>query len=532
LGQVLVRCELVQRQSLDALLAQPGSDPALPLAARLVDGGFVGDSELVDCLRRECGFTVVDPARTPVPPEVLSLLPAATARRHLVVPLELSGSTVTMAMSDPTDLALLHELKFMIRYDVRPALASVANLRTALIRHYPPDTAAGNDVAARPATVATRHESEVPGEDAPVIRLVHAILADAAQQGASDIHIEPTVDSVRVRYRLDGALHDTLRPPGALRNAIASRIKILGDLDIAERRLPQDGRLRLPLPTGGEIDVRISVLPTLHGEKIVLRLLDPRRVRLDLSTLGMEVQQVETLRQALQRPHGMILVTGPTGSGKTTTLYAALAELNHPSRNILTAENPIEFELAGINQLQTNDDIGLDFATALRAFLRQDPDVIMLGEIRDAETASIAVKAAMTGHLVLSTLHTNDTAATITRLVDMGVAPYLVAASLSLVVAQRLVRRRCLHRVRDDADAVTQPTSCPHCKGSGFAGRLALYEMCPISHVLRDLILRHAAESAIRDAAHAEGMTTLREQGLRRAHEGLTSPEEVLRATS
>ena len=422
-------------------------------------------------------------------------------------------------------------------------------LVTPLVDALPPAPARAPTLRSVPEPTVLMEGAQTPTEDAPVIRLVHAILAEAIQCGASDVHIEPHSTALRVRYRCDGLLREVLRPPPQLKNAIGSRIKILGDLDIAERRLPQDGRLKLPLAEGAAVDVRISILPTLHGEKTVLRILDQRRVRLDLGGLGFDPQQLAGVRQALQRPHGMILVTGPTGSGKSTTLYAALEELNRESRNVLTAEDPVELEIAGVNQVQINEDIGFSFAAALRAFLRQDPDVIMVGEIRDPDTAAIAVKAALTGHLVLSTLHTNDTAASITRLVNMGIEPYLVAASLALVIAQRLVRRNCetcrepepladtlLARLGPTTHLVqplvpTRGRGCPTCKDTGYKGRLALYEICPVSDALRRLIVRGASEAEIRDVAYAEGARSLRDSGLQRVHEGLTSIEEILRAT-
>jgi len=542
----LVRCGALRVEQLSEIARQASE----PLVAALLGGGVLDEETLVDLLRRECGLPVLDPQHAPIAREILALIPSALAQRHLVIPMDLSGTTLTIAMADPTDLAVIHELKFAARYDVRPALARLSSIQAALARYYgrhspapPPST-----VAERPPTAATSRELG-NGEEAPVIRLVHAILAEAIQAGASDVHIEPAAHAVRVRYRCDGVLREVLRPPVQLKNAIGSRIKILGDLDIAERRLPQDGRLKLPVTRDSEVDVRISVLPTLHGEKTVLRILDQSRVRLDLAELGLDPHPLALVRQALQRPHGLILVTGPTGSGKSTSLYAALEELNRESRNILTAEDPVELEITGVNQVQINEDIGLTFAATLRAFLRQDPDVIMVGEIRDAETAAIAVKAALTGHLVLSTLHTNDTAASITRLVNMGVEPYLVAASLTLVVAQRLVRRTCKTCLAPDTvspeilarlglPAAEEPSftamhgsGCGACHDTGYKGRLAVYEVLTANEPVRRLILRGAAESEVRAAAQADGMSSLRDCALRRVGDGLTSIEEVLRVT-
>ncbi len=553
LGPLLLRCGALRAEQWNEIVARQAANQAEPLPARIIDSGALAETDLLEHLRRECGLPVLHPDTTPIAPEILALVPAALAQRHHVIPMELSGGSVIIAMADPTDLSVIDELKFVTRYDVRPALAAVSSISTALARYYAPRTA---PAPARAPTLRSVPEptvlmegAQTPTEDAPVIRLVHAILAEAIQCGASDVHIEPHSTALRVRYRCDGLLREVLRPPPQLKNAIGSRIKILGDLDIAERRLPQDGRLKLPLAEGAAVDVRISILPTLHGEKTVLRILDQRRVRLDLGGLGFDPQQLAGVRQALQRPHGMILVTGPTGSGKSTTLYAALEELNRESRNVLTAEDPVELEIAGVNQVQINEDIGFSFAAALRAFLRQDPDVIMVGEIRDPDTAAIAVKAALTGHLVLSTLHTNDTAASITRLVNMGIEPYLVAASLALVIAQRLVRRNCetcrepepladtlLARLGPTTHLVqplvpTRGRGCPTCKDTGYKGRLALYEICPVSDALRRLIVRGASEAEIRDVAYAEGARSLRDSGLQRVHEGLTSIEEILRAT-
>lgn len=546
--QILARCGALRADQLDSL-ASLQKQRREPLATTLVGIGALDESTLAEHLQRECGLPIVDPTLTPIAREILALLPAALAQRHHAIPMELAGRSLRIALVDPTDPSVIDELKFATRYDVRPAIAKVSEMQAALARYYGNSSPAPASHPQVDPAPSQRHAGVGTGEDAPVIRLVHAIFAEAIQAGASDIHIEPEALALRVRYRCDGMLREALRPPAQLRNAIGSRIKILGDLDIAERRLPQDGRLKLPLAEGAQVDVRISVLPTLHGEKTVLRILDQRRISLDLSSLGLDQAQLAIVRQALQRPHGMVLVTGPTGSGKTTSLYAALAELDRESKNIVTAEDPVELELGGVNQVQINEDIGFTFAAALRAFLRQDPDVIMVGEIRDPDTAAIAVKAALTGHLVLSTLHTNDTAASITRLVNMGIEPYLVAASLALVIAQRLVRRTCddcrapervapellarlgLSAMSGEPFTASRGRGCATCKGSGYKGRIALYEICPATESVRELILSGAPETTIREAARAGGMDSLRSHGLQRIRQGLTTIDEVLRVT-
>ncbi len=541
--QLLVRAGLV---TLEAAPAKSAAQ-AQAVVVSLIQAGVVSEEQVVDLLRRESGIAAWEPSPEAIPKEIASLVSAALARKHFLMPVRLSASQLTVAMVDPTDMAVIHELKFITRYDIRPLPGRLSDIRSALDKYYPPGPSVPTTGSSTPEPQAIPTDLG-NGADAPVIRLVQAILSEAIQANASDVHIEPSAEAVRVRYRCDGVLREVLRPPHQLKNAIGSRIKILGDLDIAERRLPQDGRLKLTLAPGEAVDVRISVLPTLHGEKTVLRILDQRRARLGLESLGLDPPQLDLVRQALQRPHGLILVTGPTGSGKSTSLYAALEELNRESRNILTAEDPVEVEIPGINQVPINEDIGLTFATALRAFLRQDPDVIMVGEIRDGDTAAIAVKAALTGHLVLSTLHTNDTVASITRLVNMGVEPYLIAASLDLVVAQRLVRRTCRQCTIPDiltqearapsltdkpatAAHNTRGRGCPQCNGTGYRGRLAIYEVLAASDSLRQLILRSASEEELRSMAHAQGSSSLRDSGLRRVSEGVTSMEEILSAT-
>jgi type IV pilus assembly protein PilB len=462
-------------------------------------------------------------------------------------------------MADPTNLHAIDDLKFLTGYNIEPVIASETAVLTAIERHYNAvpsyaEVLAGIDAAEIDLGVdeggGEAPALESASDDAPVVRLVNMILLNAIKKGASDIHLEPYEKKLRVRYRIDGVLADEMSPPPKLRNAIASRVKVMASLDIAERRLPQDGRIMLKLDKGREIDFRVSVLPTIWGEKIVLRLLDRGNLQLDMTKLGFDPKALDDFLWAIRQPWGMVLVTGPTGSGKTTTLYSALADLNKSSRNISTAEDPVEYHLHGINQVQVHEEIGLNFATALRAFLRQDPDVLMVGEIRDFETAEIAVKAALTGHLVLSTLHTNSAPATITRLRNMGIEPFLVTASVNLVLAQRLARRVCVD-CRQPATAPRQVlemcgssaeqiaharlvrgAGCRACNGSGYRGRVALYEVMRFTDTLKEMVLRGASEAELKAAAVASGMATLRASGVQKALEGVTTTEEILRVTA
>jgi type IV pilus assembly protein PilB len=461
-------------------------------------------------------------------------------------------------MSDPSNLVAVNEVKFLTGYDVKVALAAVGSLDQAIEQLYEAgadyqDVLAevqGEDVQLiREEEEIDLKELERATEDAPVVRLVNAILTSAIKRRASDIHLEPFERVFRVRYRIDGVLEEIMKPPLKLKNAITSRVKVMASLDIAERRLPQDGRIKLKVGPGKDMDFRVSVLPTIFGEKIVLRLLDKSSLQLDMTKLGFAEDALKQFREAIYKPHGMVLVTGPTGSGKTTTLYSALSELNKITSNISTAEDPVEYNLVGINQVQINEDIGLTFANGLRAFLRQDPDIIMVGEVRDFETAEIAIKAALTGHLVLSTLHTNDAPSTINRLLNMGVEPFLVASSVNLVLAQRLIRLVCTS-CREPAEIPPQVlvdigvkqedlgkfncfrgTGCPQCGGSGYRGRNALYEVMPISEEIRELILSGASEREIKRTAVGVGMSSLRQSGISILKQGATTVDEVVRVT-
>jgi type IV pilus assembly protein PilB len=531
-------------------------------------------------LSRRHGVPWIELGRFPVDPAVASLVRPDIAWKYGFVPLCRAGGTLTIATADPANVSALDDIKFMTGYTIEAVVASETAVAAAIASYYPatrlsaffrpggPTTPSTVETASRGLeTLETTLEqgrveliddvhdvgADTAGSqavDAPVVRLVNLLLMSAVQKGASDIHIEPYERELRVRCRIDGILQTVMAPPLAYRDAIAARVKIMARLDIAEKRLPQDGRIKIRFNDNGrrkEIDFRVSVLPTLFGEKIVLRLLDRDLLMLDLTSLGFEPESLAGFESGIRRPWGMVLVTGPTGSGKTNTLYSCIASLNTPATNIVTAEDPVEFNFAGINQVQVRDSIGLDFAAALRAFLRQDPNIILVGEIRDAETAGIAVKASLTGRLVLSTLHTNDAPSAISRLTNMGVEPFLVASSVHLICAQRLVRRICTHcagpapypaaaLIRagfSAAEAVTvQPrkgAGCSRCHSTGYRGRVGLYEVMVVSEALRELILAGAPTLDLRRQAVADGMITLRRSGLRKVIEGITTLEEVVR---
>jgi len=465
-----------------------------------------------------------------------------------------------VAMADPSNIFAVDDLKFLTSYNIETVVASEVAIRDAIERYYgqpmPSYEEVLGDFDEADITVEMGHEDEnvldleKAADEAPVVRLVNLILLDAIKKGASDIHVEPYEKDFRVRYRVDGVLYEVMRPPMKLKNAIISRLKIMSSLDIAERRLPQDGRIKLKLGKGKEMDFRVSVCPTLFGEKVVLRLLDKSNLQLDMTKLGFEEQQLEWFNEAISRPYGMCLVTGPTGSGKTTTLYSALGKLNQTTDNISTAEDPVEFNFFGINQVQMHEEIGLNFAAALRSFLRQDPDVIMVGEIRDFETAEIAVKAALTGHLVLSTLHTNDAPSTISRLLNMGIEPFLVTSSVNIIVAQRLARRLCAEckrpaEVTDQAlldigvpaedigtFTVYEPVGCATCNDRGYKGRVAVYEVMPFWDGLKELVINGASTAELKQEAIRLGMLTLRMAAINKMKLGITSIEEVVGNTA
>ena len=558
LGEILIREGVISREQLAQALAEQKATKHR-LGYVLAKLGLVPELEITKVLARQYRMPAVDLSRFEVDPKILKLVPSDMAAKSVVLPLKREGRTLTVAMADPTDLGLLEDLKFITRFDLFPVLAGEYTLRSLIEKHYANDQqelqtllkdmeATGEDVE----VVAEQEEetaTQAQIEDAPVVKLINGLLIDAVKRGASDIHIEPFEHEIRVRYRIDGALLEIMRPPLKMKAALTSRIKILSQLNIAERRVPQDGRLKLKMGNR-VIDFRVSTLPVLYGEKIVLRILDKGNLTLDLTKFGFEVKAEKELMKAILNPYGMVLVTGPTGSGKTTTLYSALSRVNTPEVNIMTAEDPVEYNLMGINQVLVRSEIGLTFAAALKAFLRQDPNIIMIGEIRDLETGGIAIKAALTGHLVLSTLHTNDAPSTITRMIDMGIEAFNVASAVNLVVAQRLVRRICKdcktsHKYRDDelhslgteieslrSLQFMKGTGCDTCSGTGYKGRAGLYEVMALSAELRRLILRGASVAEIRDQAVSDGMLTLRMDGMKKIERGVTTLEEVVKETA
>jgi type IV pilus assembly protein PilB len=558
LGEILLREGLVTREQLAQALAEQ-KNTKHRLGYVLVKLGLVQELEITKVLARQYRMPAVDLSRFEVDPKIIKLVPADLATKSVVLPLKREGRTLTVAMADPTDLGLLEDLKFITRFDLFPVIAGEYTLRNLIEKHYEASDQQLQSIlkdmeaAAEDVEVVEQEEDELVTQaqidDAPVVKLINGLLTDAVRRGASDIHIEPFEHEIRVRYRIDGALLEIMRPPLKMKAALISRVKILSQLNIAERRVPQDGRLKLKMGSR-VIDFRVSTLPVLFGEKIVLRILDKGNLTLDLTKFGFEPKAEKDLMRAILNPYGMVLVTGPTGSGKTTTLYSALSRINTPEVNIMTAEDPVEYNLMGINQVLVRTEIGLTFAAALKAFLRQDPNIIMIGEIRDLETGGIAIKAALTGHLVLSTLHTNDAPSTITRMIDMGIEAFNVASAVNLVVAQRLVRRICKdckteHKYSDhelsalgtDLESLRtltfmKGTGCDSCSGTGYKGRAGLYEVMALSPELRRMILRAASVVEIRDQAVSEGMLTLRMDGMKKIERGVTTLEEVVKETA
>ena len=523
--------------------------------------GAIQEEDLTQFLSRQYGVPAINLNEFDIEPEVIALVSKDVAIRHKVVPVNRAGNSLIVAMADPSNILAIDDLKFVTGYNIEVVVAAEVGINQAITRYYEKSSEAQleqvmselqEDVefAAGDEDQVNALDLEKASEDAPVVKLCNHILLSAIGQGASDIHIEPYEKTYRVRFRVDGVLREQMQPPLKLKNALSSRLKIMARLDIAERRLPQDGRIKLKIGGGKEMDFRVSVLPTLFGEKIVMRLLDKGNLQLDMTKLGFEPEQLAIFKKALELPYGMVLVTGPTGSGKTTTLYSGLQELNQPSDNISTAEDPVEFNLPGINQVQVSDSIGLTFAAALRSFLRQDPDTIMIGEIRDFETAEIAVKAALTGHMVLSTLHTNDAPSTITRLLNMGVEPFLVTASVNLVEAQRLVRKICaackqpIETPKDELRALGAKDSeidtatcvkgagCEKCNNTGYKGRIAVYEVMLFNEPLRELVLQGASSVELKNEAIKQGMRTLRMSGITKICQGVSTFDEVGRLTA
>jgi type IV pilus assembly protein PilB len=608
LGELVLRSGLITEQQLQQALAEQKRTGGR-LGSILVSNGFVQEEDITELLSEQYGVPSINLRHFEIDAGVVKLVPAAVARKYYLIPINRTGSTLTIAIADPSNVSAIDDINFMTGYHVEPVVASEMAIREAIDKHYgtgkglslyatgrggadgggelddfgsadyrPSEGGPASAAAQRPAADedggidAEAHDfkeligdaveeievitssDEVGGdlmgaEEAPIIRLCNGILIKAVKLGVSDIHFEPYEKVFRVRYRLDGVLYQELTLPLEIKNAIISRLKIMAALDIAERRLPQDGRIKLKLSKKRDIDFRVSCLPTLFGEKVVLRLLDKSNLQLDMTKLGFDEYQLERINEALDKPYGMVLVTGPTGSGKSTTLYSALARVNTEETNISTAEDPVEFNMFGINQVQMRDDIGLNFSAALRSFLRQDPDIIMVGEIRDFETAEIGIKAALTGHLVLSTLHTNDAPSTINRLLNMGIEPFLVSSSVILIIAQRLVRKICqdckeplkqdvqslldfgLTEEEAEKSTLYHGKGCGKCNGKGYKGRVALYEVMKITDDMRELIVRGATNMELRELAIEEKMDTLRRSGIKKIIQGMTTLEEVAGVT-
>jgi type IV pilus assembly protein PilB len=568
LGEVLLKENLITPDQLKQALEHQKANGGR-LGNSLVRLGFMSDEEVMAVLSRQYGVPSINLDYFEVDPGVTKLIPMETALKFQVLPLSRVGSSLTLAMVDPTNVFAMDDIKFMTGFNIEPVVASETAIAEAIRKNYGSVEEQERareleemvsfidegqhetlELEAEDEAALNLEQLEKAAEEAPVIKLVNYFLTDAVKRGASDIHMEPFDKEYRVRYRIDGVLQTIMNPPNKLRDAITSRVKIMSRLDISEKRLPQDGRIMIKMLRDGKkkaLDFRVSVLPTLHGEKIVMRLLDKENLHLDMTKLGFEPESLAKFQRAIFKPYGMVLVTGPTGSGKTNTLYSSIAQLNSPDTNILTAEDPVEFQLPGINQVQMKEQIGLNFATALRSFLRQDPNIILVGEIRDFETAEIAIKAALTGHLVFSTVHTNDAPSTISRLMNMGIEPFLVATSVNLICAQRLVRRLCAEcKIQDNVspqvlmDAGYTPDEartvkvwkrqgCPTCGNKGYKGRIGLYEVVEITDEMRELILVGASALELRKKAIEQGMMTLRRSGLIKAAAGVTTLEEVMR---
>jgi type IV pilus assembly protein PilB len=565
LGELLTKAGLITSDQLkEALKAQKESGGKL--GETLIRLGMVSEEDITECLSQQFGVPSINLAHFEIDAGVIKLIPSEVARKYNILPVNKTGATLTIAMADPTNVFAMDDIKFMTGYNVEPVVASELGIKQAIENYYGSTAALELKKVMEDLQTSDNADLEVleeeddldvealaaESEEAPVVKLVNLILTDAIKRGASDIHIEPYEKEYRVRMRVDGILYEVMNPPLKLRDAITSRVKILAKLDISEKRLPQDGRIKMKMKLNErnkELDFRVSVLPTLFGEKIVMRLLDKDNLQLDLTKLGFEPESLSKFEEAIFKPWGMVLVTGPTGSGKTNTLYSALSKVNSPEVNIMTAEDPVEFNLLGVNQVQMKEQIGLNFATTLRSFLRQDPNIVLVGEIRDFETAEIAIKAALTGHLVLSTLHTNDAPSTINRLMNMGIEPFLVATSVHLIAAQRLVRRICAHckeTVDVNAQAlmnlgyrkdeigtfsVSKGRGCEKCGNTGYKGRVGLIEVMAIDDDLREMILSGASAIELKKRAMENGMLTLRLSGLVKIREGVTTIEEVVRET-
>ena len=563
LGDLLVKEKIITPEQLEQA-NKVQKEQSCRLGSALVKLGFLTDEDVTNFLSRQYGVPAINLSYFEIDPAVVKLIPFETAKRYQILPLSRVGASLTIAMVDPTNVFAMDDIKFMTGFNIEPVVASESSIQSGIEKAY--GTSQGDDLETVMQSMTDDADVEVQAEEeqigladlekaadeAPVVKLVNLVLTDAVKRGASDIHIEPYEKEFRVRFRIDGVLQSIMSPPVKLKDAITSRLKIMAKLDISEKRLPQDGRIMLKMQLGGrkkQLDFRVSTLPTLWGEKIVLRLLDKENLRLDMTKLGFEAESLVKFEKAILKPYGMVLVTGPTGSGKTNTLYSAISRLNQPDTNIMTAEDPVEFQLGGVNQVQMKEQIGLNFAAALRSFLRQDPNIILVGEIRDFETAEIAIKAALTGHLVLSTLHTNGAPETITRLMNMGIEPFLVATSVHLICAQRLIRRIC----KDCAEVIEVPPQtlieegfspeeaktvkiqkgkgCGTCNNTGYKGRAGLYEVMEVDDEIRELVLVGASAVELKKKAIERGMITLRRSGLIKVAAGMTTLEEVARET-
>ena len=555
LGQKLVDADLVSDKALSHAQEQSRGGGGT-VSASLVKMGAITEEDLLKFLSNHYQVPSVDLRKMEVDPTVVKLLPAELATKFMALPLERSGRRMTVAMAQPNNLFALDDIKFITGFEVEPLVATEGAVKAKLDEFFDSaGTLADVMKGIEEELEVVEEEEEDPetgasaAEDAPIVKLVNSLIADAVKKGASDIHIEPYERTMRVRFRIDGSLYEMMAPPYKFKAAIISRLKIMAELDIAERRVPQDGRIKIKV-LGRSIDLRVSTLPTVFGEKIVMRILDKGNLNIDLTKLGFERKAMDDFLRAIANPYGMVLVTGPTGSGKTTTLYSALSQVSTPDTNVMTAEDPVEYNLDGINQVPISDAVGLSFAAALKAFLRQDPNIIMVGEIRDIETAGIATKAALTGHLVLSTLHTNDAPSTISRLIDMGLEPFLVASSVNLVLAQRLVRRPCkectkevklneetlreLDIMPEEADQYTfvEGEGCVDCSNTGYKGRQGVYEVMAMTPELKELVLERASAAEIKRKAIEGGMLTLRMDGLEKLKKGVTTVEEILKETA
>jgi type IV pilus assembly protein PilB len=555
--QLLLNAKIITEDQYKTLLTRQ-KDSGNSVITDLVKMGLVTEPQITKFLASYYNLPVVDLNKIEIPPDVIKILSPDFVQKYSVIPLSRSGRNLKVALVDPSIDFIIDDIKFISGFEVEPAIAHQNAFLKTIERCY---KLAGTldqilkdmDDGSVEVIQETQEDSDLAAiksaiEDAPIVKLVDGLIADAVKQEASDIHIESYEKTLRVRFRVDGVLNEVMTPPNHLKGAIISRIKIMSNLDIAEKRVPQDGHIKMKLGDK-TVDLRVSTLPTVFGEKVVLRILDKSNLTLDLAKFGFEEKALADFTKAIALPFGMVLVTGPTGSGKTTTLYSALAQVNTESVNTMTAEDPVEYHFDGLNQVPVREEIGLSFATALKAFLRQDPDIIMIGEIRDLETGSIAIRAALTGHLVLSTLHTNSAAATISRLIDMGIEPFLVSSSVNLIMAQRLMRKICAHckepieahreMLREAGINIEEGTKrkfykgkgCSDCNNTGYRGRTGIYEVMPISQIIRRLILEGASSADLEEQAVKEGMMTLHQAAIQKCQMGITTLEEVLRVT-